>query len=1015
MSLLAALGLKPLRPQPQNALAEAGSTVTATVAAKPPAPPGTTSPPAPPTPPASPTLAEAGADATATVSAGPPTPGPAVDKNKIAFDTARAAIQKLVDDLDKHAQKARIATPIANAKAKMTAADGHAGKSEWSEAAKRLAEAKTICADAKKLADEWVAYMTHRAAAKALGYSVNDPARPIIATVDGIVAAADALAGATPPNFAGAKKKLDDDITKILKPGLESMLKTAKARLASVLKASASAQAFAKKDIDEGKARIDTAEKAFAAGEWSLCRTNVTFAVRVLSPALRMVERRGPYDAQRAKTVAAIDALKSSAALKDKATALEPVLKQADALAAFDARKFEEGSKLLQDAAAKAAAWKKLEGEVDAAAKARAAAKADLDALDKHAAAAKVATQREAVRKLLAAADSAWNLADLAPDPTANWPIVANHSARAKADAAAAKKLADSFGATSAAQDAAAKPADAAGLKTALDKLVADGAQAKKAPHADQAKAELERFTAQSTGAAAALKVPDNAKAAKALGEAAAALEAAKKIQAAHAQFKGELTAVEAALKALQASPRAAKIKSKVDPIAAALTQAKDKDKAHDGAAALQALRRASDLVRDAKTADADRAAFERDSADIAKTVKATKDAAEKTALEKMVADAEKQADAMKFADAGKSLKQVLVRIDKAKLDAKITANPADPEIAKIANKMVENGGADTVDKMIAALPGGNDTRAIAALAEGRYGTKFKSGPALAGGNQVQAMQAICAMFATVPDDVRKNTSITGVSHTDAIGTSAVPRVGGAHNFDNGEITLGGRPSVGSRALGTALTSVDPISLASVKQLPSTIDTKCLPKDAGTVELLSWVAAHEVGHGMDDKRGFMATHESDAKYGGWVRFGASVQPLADIIGADARFKEYYKTPEQRQYILDRLMSKPPNPPAAAAGSAAAAARTAFDTWFTTATSPGVFERQADSDSLKIGKLIYHEAYTRDWVGYLAEARNQGLTGYQFRAPAEWFAELYAGYRSGKLKDTHPAMDWLKKL
>ena len=47
--------------------------------------------------------------------------------------------------------------------------------------------------------------------------------------------------------------------------------------------------------------------------------------------------------------------------------------------------------------------------------------------------------------------------------------------------------------------------------------------------------------------------------------------------------------------------------------------------------------------------------------------------------------------------------------------------------------------------------------------------------------------------------------------------------------------------------------------------------------------------------------------------------------------------------------------------------------------------------------------------------YRADARQKGLTGYQFRAPAEWFAELYAGYRSGKLKPDHPSVDWLKKL
>ena len=43
------------------------------------------------------------------------------------------------------------------------------------------------------------------------------------------------------------------------------------------------------------------------------------------------------------------------------------------------------------------------------------------------------------------------------------------------------------------------------------------------------------------------------------------------------------------------------------------------------------------------------------------------------------------------------------------------------------------------------------------------------------------------------------------------------------------------------------------------------------------------------------------------------------------------------------------------------------------------------------------------------------ARKKGLTGYQFRAPAEWFAELYAGYKSKKLGPKHPANDWLKKL
>jgi hypothetical protein len=38
-----------------------------------------------------------------------------------------------------------------------------------------------------------------------------------------------------------------------------------------------------------------------------------------------------------------------------------------------------------------------------------------------------------------------------------------------------------------------------------------------------------------------------------------------------------------------------------------------------------------------------------------------------------------------------------------------------------------------------------------------------------------------------------------------------------------------------------------------------------------------------------------------------------------------------------------------------------------------------------------------------------------MTGYQFRAPGEWFAELYAAYRMDKLQSSHPAVGWLSKL
>ena len=60
--------------------------------------------------------------------------------------------------------------------------------------------------------------------------------------------------------------------------------------------------------------------------------------------------------------------------------------------------------------------------------------------------------------------------------------------------------------------------------------------------------------------------------------------------------------------------------------------------------------------------------------------------------------------------------------------------------------------------------------------------------------------------------------------------------------------------------------------------------------------------------------------------------------------------------------------------------------------------------------------MFHLAYDpTHWVSYEYAARKKGITGYQFRAPAEWFAELYASYRMDKLQSSHPAISWLSTL
>lgn len=948
---------------------------------------------------------------------------PPVDKNLAAFQNARAGVQKLVDDLEAHPQRAQIATEIGQAKGKLGDADTAAGAKEWANATKRLAEARAICATAKTRADAWVAYKREYASMQGLGMSFDAIGSANVAGfVQPILDQADALVAASPPNFAAASKKLKEVATS-LQPLVRKFLDAQKAKLQTMEKMDKAVRAFAKKDIDEAKALVAEAERAFAAKEWSVCRENSIAARDVVGPGVRMGERRGAYDKQRTVTVGAITKLRALAAVKAHADALDQRVAEADALAGYDTRKFEEGARVLVAAAQQAAVWSSLAKTIESHTKERAAADAELAALDKHAAAARITNEREAARTLLAQAATLQTAADTAADPAPGWNAALTAVQRARADLAVAKKLADGFGPAAAAEAAAAKPDDPAGLKKALDALRTDGKAAAGAAHAKLAAVPFKTFDEQVAAATKALAAKDNAGAATALAAAAKALAEAKAIQAGHAQFAAGVGGVEAALKALKASKRAAKIQGRIDPIDTALQDAKAKDTAHDALAAMAALRQANDAVAAGKAADHDRELFDTRAAPLDKRIDKVADATEKGQLQGLAAAAVGKADTFAFADAMKSLDAIEVRLDKGQLEALMAAKPGDPQITKIAARMVGKGGAATVDAMIQAIPNGGDMKQLNALAEGRYGIKFTNQAPLpplppgspgfpAGrpaGDPAKAMKVICDMFSKIPQDIVKNKSITSVAYEDAF-----RKAGGGYQPSDGSISMNGRAGAIKQKFGANQENTDPKTNLPVKQLPPDIEENCKPVDENEVEYLAFAAAHEVGHGMDDSTGFMAQYGIQAKYGGWITYGSSVQPLADIVGGDPRHADFYKTPEQKRYVLDRLQNKPSTPPAAA-NQAETDALQAFHDWLGLATAANVYRRQGDCDKIKIGTHIYHEAYPRIWVGYLAEARKRALTGYQFRAPGEWFAELYAGFRSGKLKDTHPAMEWLKKL
>jgi hypothetical protein len=117
-----------------------------------------------------------------------------------------------------------------------------------------------------------------------------------------------------------------------------------------------------------------------------------------------------------------------------------------------------------------------------------------------------------------------------------------------------------------------------------------------------------------------------------------------------------------------------------------------------------------------------------------------------------------------------------------------------------------------------------------------------------------------------------------------------------------------------------------------------------------------------------------------------------------------------KAPAERQYVLDKILRNPATPPATFSGDKAR-----FEKFVAAAQTPKVWDSQALTELATLDKRVYQESYPSTWTSYKVEARKRGITSYQFRAPGEWFSELYAAFKVGKLKPGHPSEGWLKKL
>jgi hypothetical protein len=190
------------------------------------------------------------------------------------------------------------------------------------------------------------------------------------------------------------------------------------------------------------------------------------------------------------------------------------------------------------------------------------------------------------------------------------------------------------------------------------------------------------------------------------------------------------------------------------------------------------------------------------------------------------------------------------------------------------------------------------------------------------------------------------------------------------------------------------------------------VDPDCEPVNTDVdMPYFDFATMHEVGHAVDDAKHVM--NDARRRDAGWE------EPSAGTIADLAANKFGYDA----DYILDMMKSKsgapPKKQPKLPKGMNAAMwdlSRQKAEAWVQAVkVDAGIWWHAGQCKDNAIGDRVYHEAYEGSWVSYKLAARAQGITGYQFRAPGEWFAELYAAFWSKKLNPKHPAASWLKSL
>jgi hypothetical protein len=331
-----------------------------------------------------------------------------------------------------------------------------------------------------------------------------------------------------------------------------------------------------------------------------------------------------------------------------------------------------------------------------------------------------------------------------------------------------------------------------------------------------------------------------------------------------------------------------------------------------------------------------------------------------------------------------------------AQIDTTMTALKQRPPDKVALKKLVKAGGGKVLDALVKNLPDPPDRATITAAIEARFNLKMTNIEA-DNDKGVEGNKSIKLIYLTlmkVPDrNVSLNKSLIEIDRKplsnpdDAPGAWYEP--GTKHAVFNAIRADDEGPELG-----------DPSELVDVEDA-------CKPKNKDKPKMLAFTALHEVGHGVDDDTSAMDS-------GGNAFAGWKVETLESVAHAVAEALHY------DEVFIKELLTNPKPDDVLKPHDATEEQQKAAVAWCKAIrVDSRLWNDGAESAKRAIKGRVYHEAYPKggdpQWVSYNLAARKQGITGYQFRAPGEWFAELYAAYYSGKLKPNHPYAAWLKKF